>query len=459
MGARHVSDIGRTLAEGKTKVIQEALRDGERAMLAHDALDVLTSKNNISAYEGIRKDVIEGKAAIANRTTVNIFRFLQACGVPLAFVEGYDDTRFVARHCTMLPWEVVVRTSAHGSHLQRYPHLKKDELLARPLVQFFLKTSGKRFGEHTLVEDDPIALPTEGKHGIGMARIHHPKKPTVEYQPGIVLSDDQNARASFFFETPYEQSAQMFEEMARIAVEAFILLEHAWRMQGIRLLDYKVEFGITTSGTLVLADVIDADSGRLYERGHYIDKQVYREGGSIEEVFANYARIERMTERFIRPVSELYVWTGSTKDKIDVFRKAFEDILGDHDGIAKFMSITASAHKDAPGVIAALRRIENGSVANKVILACVGRSNGLGPVLAGHSFIPIVSVPLGGMEAEHDLFSSLSLPSQVPAATIVEPANAVQFALNILAQHDPLIALRLRQHRARALEHPLYDVE
>src|SRR4029078_7698460 len=81
---------------------------------------------------------------------------------------------------------------------------------------------------------------------------------------------------------------KFFPEMRKIARQAFLVLERAWALEGGTLVDFKVEFGFDAKGTLLLADVIDNDSWRVLEHGAYIDKQVYRDGGTLDTVAAKY---------------------------------------------------------------------------------------------------------------------------------------------------------------------------
>ena len=148
---------GDRLNEGKTKIIFQAIDEQGLAAIGCDslALGVIESKDNISAYDGVRRDVIAGKAAISNATVVNTFNLLKPC-LPLAFECGLDETSFVARLCEMLPYEVVVRREAHGSYLQREPHIAKGTRFNQLIVEFFLKTTGQKFNGHDLPCDDPL---------------------------------------------------------------------------------------------------------------------------------------------------------------------------------------------------------------------------------------------------------------------------------------------------------------
>src|SRR5579872_1407171 len=90
------------ICEGKTKQIFALTDDPTHVRIV--------SKDDITAGDGAKHDVIHGKAALATHTTCNVFRLLQACGIPVAFKsENYIEPEFIAERCMMLPYEVVVR--------------------------------------------------------------------------------------------------------------------------------------------------------------------------------------------------------------------------------------------------------------------------------------------------------------------------------------------------------------
>ena len=106
--------LGALVTEGKTKKVYE--------IKGSDLVSVI-SKDDITAGDGAKHDIIKDKSRLANQTTSNVFRLLKACGLPVAFVEQDSATSFVAPKCNMLPYEVVVRREAHGSYLKRMPQL------------------------------------------------------------------------------------------------------------------------------------------------------------------------------------------------------------------------------------------------------------------------------------------------------------------------------------------------
>lgn len=266
---------GKLLAEGKTKQIW--------SVEGHPDLCIAQSKIDITAGDGAKHDRIAGKDVMANQTTCNVFRLLQRHDVPLAFLEQYDERSFVARFCQMLPWEVVARARAWGSYLKRYPDVEQGYLFRPPLVEFFLKTSGKQFKGHRLPEDDPYAVIDDD----GLVALYNPKLPMNSQQAFLVIAqvagwDRRN-------------------EMAQTTRRTFGILEAAWVSVGGRLIDFKIEFGLTKDGELVVADVVDNDSWRvLNELGEHIDKQAYRDGAPLGDVTAKYRYVAELTSQFVR---------------------------------------------------------------------------------------------------------------------------------------------------------------
>jgi len=74
-----------------------------------------------------------------------------------------------------------------------------------------------------------------------------------------------------------------------------------------------------------------------------------------------------------------------------------------------------------------------------VILVKVGMSNGLAPMLAARTAWPVIAIPATIDKFPLDVWSSLRMPSKVPVATIASESNAIKYAMNILAQKNPVI--------------------
>jgi phosphoribosylaminoimidazole carboxylase/phosphoribosylaminoimidazole-succinocarboxamide synthase len=410
--------LGALVTEGKTKKVYK-IKDGS------DLVAVI-SKDDITAGDGAKHDIIPDKGRIATATTSNVFRLLKACGLPVAFIEQDSETSFVAPNCSMLPYEVVVRREAHGSYLKRNPHLSKGQLFPHALVEFYLKTKDKNWKGKPLVADDPfMQLTDDGKQ----IRLFNPAKPLQGQEPFLVLPvSDVFSRAD---------ESKMFPEMQRVARQTFLVLEKAWQLEGGTLVDLKVEFGFDAKGNLLLADVIDNDSWRVLEGGAYIDKQVYREGGALEDVAAKYRHVAEVTGQFHVPRQRIILWRGSDKDKTEAFSEALGELKD------MMTVVTCSIHKEPVRGAATLHRMLQ-EVPDTVVIAFIGRSNGAGPVLSALSAAPVITVPASVKDFPEDVWSSLRAPSSTPVMTVLEPSNAVLAALQILSGRNPRLYAKVR---------------
>jgi phosphoribosylaminoimidazole carboxylase / phosphoribosylaminoimidazole-succinocarboxamide synthase len=410
--------LGALVAEGKTKKIYQVAGSSD--------LVALVSKDDITAGDGAKHDVIPDKGRLANTTTCNVFRLLKACGISVAFAEQVSSTSFIAPKCRMLAYEVVVRREAHGSYLKRNPHIVKGQLFPRLITEFFLKTKDRNWKGKSLLCDDPLLMYTQGASQIAL---FNPAKPMVGQEPFLVLS------ASEVFSQ--DEEWRLFPEMRRIARHAFLALEKAWQLEGGTLADLKVEFGFDCKGQLLLADVIDNDSWRVIEDGSYIDKQIYRDGAALDDVAEKYRLVAETTSRFRLPRQRIVLWRGSDKDKTD----AFSEALG---GLVDLMTVvTCSVHKEPVTAANTFHRLLQ-EVPDAVVIAYIGRSNGAGPVLSAMSSVPVITVPASVKEFPDDVWSSLRAPSSVPVMTVLEPANAILAALQILSARNPRLYAHVR---------------
>lgn len=265
---------GLEVARGKTKVLYE--KPGEPDVLVVSALD------NITAGDGARRDEIPGKGRIAAKTTARVFRLLNLCGLPTHYLSGGeddDDNEMLVRRANMIPLEVVVRGVAAGSLVKRKPGIAKGAILVPRMVEFFIKDDANH---------DPIIDIDEIVHR-GLA-------------------------------TPQELG--MMSEIARITFE---ILAHAWRSRETLLVDLKLEFGRLSGGegrgSLVIADVIDNDSWRVWPQGReelMLDKQMYRNletvtPDDLERVHANYEMVADLVGSFpaLRSGMVAYVADGA----------------------------------------------------------------------------------------------------------------------------------------------------
>jgi phosphoribosylaminoimidazole-succinocarboxamide synthase len=242
---------GIEIARGKTKVLYE--NPGQPHQL------VVAQTDSISAGDGARRHEIQGKGRLAAQTTARVFRLLNLCGLPTHYLNGGEDddnNETVVRRCNMIPLEVVTRGVAAGSFAKRNPGLQRGALLVPRVIEFFFKDDAAH---------DPLITPDQ-----------------------IVA---QNIAAP--------QEVGVMTELARLT---FDILSHAWRKRDVLLVDLKIEFGRLAGGEnqgqLVIADVIDNDSWRIWPQGReelMLDKQMYRNLETVDD--AALDRVKRAYER------------------------------------------------------------------------------------------------------------------------------------------------------------------
>ncbi|HLX26083.1 MAG TPA: phosphoribosylaminoimidazolesuccinocarboxamide synthase [Candidatus Cybelea sp.] len=250
---------GTEVARGKTKILYENPSQPNQLVVAQT--------DNISAGDGARRHVIAGKGRLAAQTTARVFRLLNLCGMPTHYLSGGEDddaNEMVVRRCTMIPLEVVTRGVAAGSFIKRNASLQRGTLLVPHVIEFFFKDDAAH---------DPLITP-----------------------------DQIVAR-----EIASPQEVGIMTELARLT---FDILSHAWRRRDVLLVDLKIEFGRLAGGEnqgqLVIADVIDNDSWRIWPQGReelMLDKQIYRnlqavDDAALEEVKASYERVAEMVGSF-----------------------------------------------------------------------------------------------------------------------------------------------------------------
>src|SRR5205807_1514017 len=114
---------------------------------------IIESKDDITAGDGLRHNVISGKGALSTETTANCFRLLNAHGIPTHFIDTISPSRFLARRADMIPLEVVTRRIVTGSYLKRHPQLPDGARLDDLQVEFFVKDDAEHDPMVELMED------------------------------------------------------------------------------------------------------------------------------------------------------------------------------------------------------------------------------------------------------------------------------------------------------------------
>ena len=220
------------LYEGKAKRIFTTEQD--------DVLRV-EYKDEVTAGNGAKKDHLEGKGRLNNLITSKVFQYLKDQGLESHFIEQLSDTEQLVKKVEIIPLEVVVRNIAAGSITKRLGFDKGHEF-EQPLVEFFYKNDDLN---DPLITDDHVKL--------------------------LNLAND--------------------DEIATLKEAALGINEHLKALMAkmdLRIVDYKIEFGRTEDGKIILADEISPDTCRIWalDSDENFDKDVYREDrGSILDVY------------------------------------------------------------------------------------------------------------------------------------------------------------------------------
>ena len=220
------------LYEGKAKIVY-----------ATDEPDkvVIYFKDDTTAFDGVKKERIGGKGVINNAVSSLIFELLEKRGIPTHYIKKLSDREMLAKRVEIIPVEVVVRNYAAGSFTRRYG-IPEGTKLEKPLVETFWKNDELH---------DPLVC--------------------TEHIELLKLADPADV-----------------EEMKRIALQVNEILRAFFAAKDILLVDFKLEFGKTPDGKLVLADEISPDSCRLWDAKtkKKLDKDVFRfDLGDLKEVY------------------------------------------------------------------------------------------------------------------------------------------------------------------------------
>ena len=230
----------RMVYEGKAKILYEGSEPGTL---------IQYFKDDATAGNGEKKDVIEGKGVLNNRLSEHFMTGLNTIGVPTHFLKRINMREQLIRSVEMIPLEVVVRNVAAGSMSKRLG-LEEGSPLPRPIIEFYLK-------EDKL--NDPIV--TE-EHIVAFGWASH----------------------------------QDIDDMIALALRVNDFMTGLMYGVGIKLIDFKIEIGRVWEGDfqrLIIADEISPDSCRLWdiETGTKLDKDVFRHDiGNLHDAYTEVAR-------------------------------------------------------------------------------------------------------------------------------------------------------------------------
>jgi phosphoribosylaminoimidazole-succinocarboxamide synthase len=230
----------RRIYEGKAKILYEGPEPG--TLIQH-------FKDDATAFNNKKHAQIDGKGAINNRISEFVFEKLGEIGVPTHFIRRLNMREQLIREVEIIPLEVVVRNTAAGSMSERLG-LEEGTQLPRSIIEFYYKND--ELGDPLVTEEHITA---------------------------------------FGWSTPHE-----IDEIMALALRVNDFMVGLFLGVGIRLIDFKIEFGRLWDGDvlrIVLADEISPDSCRLWdlETNNKLDKDRFRRDmGDVLEAYQEVAR-------------------------------------------------------------------------------------------------------------------------------------------------------------------------
>ena len=207
---------------------------------------IVSYKDDATAFNGEKKGTIVGKGVINNRVTNHLMQKLEKAGIPTHFVKELSDTDTVVKKVSIVPLEVIIRNISAGSFAKRYG-VEEGIVFDQPTIEFSYKN------------DD-----------LG--------DPLINSYHALALK----------LATPEE-----IETIKKYAFQVNDLLKSFMKEIGIDLVDFKLEFGRLTDGTIVLADEISPDTCRLWdEKTHEkLDKDRFRRDlGGVDDAYHEVMR-------------------------------------------------------------------------------------------------------------------------------------------------------------------------
>ena len=209
-------------------------------------LVIVSYKDDATAFDGQKRGTILGKGAVNNRMSNFLMKQLEKEGIPTHYVEELNDRETVVKKVSIVPLEVIVRNISAGHFASRYG-VEEGIVFDEPVVEFSYKN------------DD----------------LHDP-----------LLNDDHAVALKL----------STREEIAQIkayALKVNEVLKKILLASNVTLVDFKLEFGKTADGTLVLADEISPDTCRFWDSrtGEKLDKDRFRRDlGNVEDAYLEMQR-------------------------------------------------------------------------------------------------------------------------------------------------------------------------
>ena len=199
-------------------------------------------KDDATAFDALKRGTIANKGKINNQLTAYIFTFLGKAGIKNHFVELISENEMIVKKVKIIKIEVVGRNIAAGSLLKKTT-FKEGHVLKKPIIEFYYKEDALH---------DPLI---NDSHAIAM---------------GLATQKE-------------------LDYLRRMAEKIDSMLIGFFRKRGLKLVDFKLEFGRDKKGNILLADEISPDTCRLWDAktNEKMDKDRFRfDLGNVEETYA-----------------------------------------------------------------------------------------------------------------------------------------------------------------------------
>ncbi|MCR5055500.1 MAG: phosphoribosylaminoimidazolesuccinocarboxamide synthase [Clostridia bacterium] len=223
---------------------REQLYEGKaKKVFATDDANILlvSYKDDATAFNGLKKGTITGKGAINNRVTNYMMQLLEKEGVPTHFVKELSDRETLVKKVTIVPLEVIIRNISAGSFSKRYG-VEEGIVFDEPTIEFSYKNDD--LGDPLINDYHAIALKLATK--------------------------------------------QEIETIKSMAFKVNEVMKKFFKNLKVDLVDFKLEFGRLSDGTIVLADEISPDTCRFWdsETHEKLDKDRFRRDlGNVEDAY------------------------------------------------------------------------------------------------------------------------------------------------------------------------------
>ena len=229
--------------------IKEMLYEGKaKQVFATENPDIVMVhyKDDATAFNGLKKGTITGKGVINNRVTNFMMKKLEAAGIPTHFVEELNDRDTLVKKVSIVPLEVIIRNISAGSFAKRFG-VEEGIVFENPTIEYSYKN------------DD-----------LG--------DPMINTAQALALK----------LATPEE-----IETIRTMAFKVNDIMKAFFQEVGVDLVDFKLEFGRLTDGTIVLADEISPDTCRFWDSKTHekLDKDRFRRDlGGVEDAYVEMRR-------------------------------------------------------------------------------------------------------------------------------------------------------------------------